>query len=65
MKVGDLVELSAAGRNTVYCRNLREKTGIVVEINSKANYMYPILVKWFGGDQVRHLRNSLKFVSRA
>ena len=65
MKVGDLVELSAAGRNTVYCQSFREKTGIVVEINSKANYMYPILVKWFGAGQVRHLRNSLKFVSKA
>lgn len=65
MKVGDLVELSAAGINTIYCRHLKEKTGIVVEIRSKEKYMYPIVVKWFGGGRVDLLRSSLKFVSRA
>ena len=64
MQVGDLVELSASGRNTVYCRSLRNKTGIVVEIRQKGKYMYPIVVNWFGAGQVALLRTSLKFVSR-
>jgi len=65
MKVGDMVELSAAGRNTMYCRSMRGKTGIVVEIRSKKKYMYPIVVNWIGVGNVGLLRNSLKFVSKA
>ena len=64
MKVGDMVELSASGRGTQYCRHLRNKTGIVVEVRSKKNYMYPYVVSWFGVGQVALLRSSLKFVSR-
>jgi hypothetical protein len=65
VKVGDMVELSASGRNTVYCSRLRNRTGIVVEIRSKEDYMYPIVVSWLGYGQVALLRSSLKFVSKA
>ena len=65
MKVGDMVELSASGRNTAYCRKLKGKTGIVVEIRSKESCMYPIVVSWFGAGRCALLRNSLKFVSKA
>ena len=64
MKIGDLVELSASGYNTVYCRRLKGKTGIVVEIRSKEKYMYPILVSWLSYGQMALLRSALKFVSR-
>jgi len=64
MKVGDMVELSASGRNTVYCRHLKGRTGIVVEIRQKGKYMYPVVVSWLGTGQVALLRSSLKFVSR-
>ena len=64
MKVGDMVELSSVGRNTVYCRKLRNKTGIVVEIRLKKDYMYPIVFMWFGYGQMALLRSALKFVSR-
>ena len=64
MKVGDMVELSASGRNTVYCRHLKGRAGIVVEIRQKGKYMYPIVVSWLGTGQVALLRSSLKFVSR-
>ncbi len=65
MKIGDLVELSAAGRNTLYCRTLRGKKGIVVGIRSKAKFMYPIEVNWFGSGTGTHLRSHLKFISKA
>jgi predicted nucleic acid-binding Zn-ribbon protein len=64
VQVGDLVELSASGRNTVYCRHLRDRTGIVVEMRQKGKYMYPIVVSWFGFGQIALLRSALKFVSR-
>tara|TARA_R110000824_G_scaffold83332_1_gene208562 strand:+ start:663 stop:872 length:210 start_codon:yes stop_codon:yes gene_type:complete len=64
MKVGDMVELSASGRNTVYCDGILGKKGIVIGIRSKALYMYPILVSWPGYGQVSLLRSSLKYVSR-
>lgn len=65
MKIGDLVELSAAGRNTLYCRYWKNKTGIVVEIHSKEKFMYPIKISWFGGGQGTHLRSQLKYISKA
>ena len=64
MKVGDLVELSASGHSKIYCRYLRGKTGIVVKVRSKEDYMYPIVVNWFGYGQFSLLRSALKFVSR-
>ena len=65
MKVGDMVELSSSGRNTVYCRHLRNRTGIVVEIREKGKYMYPVVVSWLGYGQFSLLRSALKFVSKA
>ena len=65
MKVGDMVELSSSGRNTVYCRHLRGRTGIIVEIREKGKYMYPIVVSWFGFGHMSHLRSQLKYISKA
>ena len=65
MKVGDLVELSAAGKGTVYCRRFKGKKGLVVEIRSKKNFMYPIVISWFGATRMSHLRNHLKYISKA
>ena len=65
MQVGDLVELSAAGRNTLYCRALRKKQGIIIEVRSKENYMYPIVINWFGAGRSTHLRSHLKYISKA
>jgi len=66
MKVGDLVELSAKGRKLWYCKFAKDKIGIVVEIKSKEHCMYPVRVRWFTGKPyARHLRSSLKFVSKA
>ena len=65
MKVGDLVELSAAGKNTVYCRKFCGKKGLVVEIRSRKNFMYPIVISWFGASRMSHIRSHLKYVSRA
>jgi hypothetical protein len=65
MKIGDLVELSSAGQNTLYCRNLRSKRGLIVEIRPKKDYMYPIVVNWFGAGRTTHLRSHLKYLSKA
>jgi hypothetical protein len=62
MKVGDLVELSASGYNTIYCQKARGKTGIIIEIRPKG--MYPIEVFWFGTRRILHRRPNLKFVSK-
>jgi len=62
MQVGDLVELSATGRKILYCRNLRKKQGIVVEMSDQG--MYPILVFWFGAGQHSHRRPTLKLLSK-
>ena len=65
MKVGDLVELSVAGQGLVYCQSLRKKKGLIVEIRSKTNVMYPIVVQWFGAGQRNHRRAQLKDISQA
>jgi len=65
MKVGDLVELSAAGKNTIFCRSARNKKGMIVEIRSKKDCMYPIVVSWFGAGLSTYLRSHLKYVSKA
>jgi len=65
VKVGDLVELSVAGQGLVYCQSLRKKKGLIVEIRSKTNVMYPIVVQWFGAGQRNHLRAQLKYISKA
>jgi len=66
LKVGDLVELSAKGKKLWYCKHAEAKIGIVIEIKSKELVLYPIRVRWFKGKSyARHLRSSLKFVSRA
>ena len=62
MQVGDLVELSATGRKVFYCRNLRNKQGIVVDMLEKG--MYPIVVFWFGTGKVSLRRPTLKLINK-
>jgi len=62
MKIGDLVELSAAGRKILYCANTRDKQGIVIEMFDRG--MYPIVVFWFGLGHVSHRRPTLKLINK-
>ncbi len=62
MKVGDLVELSAAGRKIHYCAKALKKQGIVVSMLDRG--MYPIVVFWFGVGQISHRRPTLKLLSK-
>ena len=62
MKVGDLVELSAAGRKILHCAKSLNKQGIVVEMFDRG--MYPIVVFWFGVGQTSHRRPTLKLLSK-
>jgi len=64
MQVGDLVELSAIGRGTVYLHKFKGKIGVVVETLTKEERFYPIRVSWIGVGTNNFLRSSLKFVSR-
>ena len=65
MKVGDLVELSAKGKDLLYCRHLLGMIGIVVELKSPLDRMYYIHVSWMGGPaRTKHLRATLKLVSK-
>ena len=61
MKVGDLVELSAAGRKIHYCAKALKKQGIVVSMLDRG--MDPI-VFWFGLGQISHRRATLKMLSK-
>jgi len=63
MKVGDLVELSAQGKRLKYHKDLYDRKGIIIEVQSKL--FYPIFVQWFGYDVVDHQRSNLRYVSRA
>ena len=62
MKVGDLVELSAAGRKIHYCAKALKKQGIVVSMLDRG--MFPIVVFWFGLGQISHRRATLKMLSK-
>ena len=62
MQVGDLVELSAAGRKILHCAGALNKQGIIVEMLDKK--MYPIVVFWFGVGQISHRRPTLKLLSK-
>ena len=62
MKVGDLVELSAAGQKIVFLERARKKTGIVVDIFERG--MYPIIIFWFGVGKISHRRPTLKLVKK-
>jgi hypothetical protein len=63
MKVGDLVELSAQGRRLKYHNDLRDKKGIIIDVQPKR--LYPIFVQWFGYAVVDHQRSNLRYVSRS
>ena len=62
MQVGDLVELSAAGRKIHYCAKALKKQGIVVSMLDRG--MYPIVVFWCGLGQISHRRATLKMLSK-
>ena len=49
MKVGDLVELSARGKDLMYCMHLCGKIGVVVELKPQMKWRYYIQVSWMGG----------------
>jgi hypothetical protein len=72
MKVGDLVELSGKGRDTLWCRKFRDMVGVIVEIVEKrspydvmtrVNY-YTVMFTGKTGtrSQSRIPRSYLKFV---
>tara|TARA_R100001079_G_scaffold108544_1_gene79207 strand:- start:76 stop:282 length:207 start_codon:yes stop_codon:yes gene_type:complete len=67
MKIGDLVELSAKGRNLKYCKEFVGLVGIVSGLDSteefgKRDWYY---IDWCGGKKHSpHLRTDLKFVSK-
>jgi hypothetical protein len=44
MKVGDLVELSAAGQRTQYYGALRNEKGMVIKYDHRGNWV----IHWFG-----------------
>ena len=65
IKVGDLVELSAKGKDLMYCKHLSGKIGVVVELKPQEKWRYYIQVSWMGGPaRTKHLRSTLKLVSK-
>tara|TARA_R100001510_G_scaffold56363_1_gene61768 strand:- start:1880 stop:2086 length:207 start_codon:yes stop_codon:yes gene_type:complete len=67
MKIGDLVELSAKGRNLKYCKEFVGLVGVISGLDSSKNYQTRewYYVDWCGGKKnAPHLRTDLKFVSR-
>jgi len=64
LKVGDLVELSSKGRNILWCRNLREKTGVVVEVATHSGRLHNIRVSWIGKGSWWIHRTYLKMVAK-
>ena len=46
MQVGDLVELSSAGRKSQQNMAVVEKFGMVIAVNHRAHYPYS--VEWYG-----------------
>ena len=59
MKIGDMVELSAAGKrnnhNSNY--NVEGAYGIVMEIRIRKHEQFPVKCQWFGG---YHSNNGLR-----
>jgi hypothetical protein len=62
VQVGDLVELSAAGRKILYCAKVCQKQGIVVDMFERG--MYPIIIFWFGVGRISHRRTTLKLINK-
>ena len=64
MKVGDLVELSSKGYSILWCRKLRYRTGVVVDVQPRHKRLHTIQVVWMGyGTQWIH-RTYLKMVAK-
>ena len=49
MQVGDLVELSSAGRKSQQNMAVFGKFGMIIEVNHRAQYPYS--VEWYGTEQ--------------
>jgi hypothetical protein len=67
VKVGDLVELSAAGKKLQFLGVYRGKHGIILKSDSRMGYT----VQWFGASipnwrngQQRHYRKELKHLKK-
>ena len=67
MKVGDLVELSAAGNKLQFLAHLKNKHGIVLDVLPRLGYT----VQWFGitkyswrNGRQGHYRRELKFLKK-
>ena len=52
MRVGDLVELSSAGRKSQQNMAVADKFGMVIEVNHRAHYPYS--VEWYGVKNVHY-----------
>ena len=64
MKVGDLVELSSKGRKILWCRNFRDITGVVVDMEPRRNRLHNIQVVWIGRGSWWIHRTYLKMVAK-
>ena len=67
MKIGDLVELSARGRNLKYCKEFVGMVGVVSGLDFSAQYGKKewYYIDWSGGKkQQPHLRSDLKYVGK-
>ena len=59
MKIGDMVELSAAGKRNNHNSNYNREGayGIVMEIRTHRHEQFPVKCQWFGG---YHKNNGMK-----
>ena len=64
MKTGDLVELSSKGKNILWCKQFRKKTGIVVDVQPKTKRLHTVQVMWMGKGSWWVHRTYLKTISR-
>ena len=67
MKIGDLVELSAKGKNLKVCKEFTGMVGLVcgMDFSEKFKRKEWYYVDWCGGKKnMAHLRTDLKFVGK-
>jgi hypothetical protein len=67
MRIGDLVELSAKGKNLKYCNEYVGKVGIISGVDYASQYDKKewFYVDWCGGKKMQpHLRTDLKYAGK-
>ena len=67
MRIGDLVELSARGKNLKYCKKYIGKVGLIsgVDYASQFGDKEWFYVDWCGGEMKQpHLRSDLKYAKK-